>query len=70
MEFLLTLFTKMVNLLKVYPEVMGYTGEDILENLRTIKNLPKKILSNNIPNLLEIRCEVYISKSDFVKFKR
>ena len=37
----------------------GLTGEDILENLKTIKGLPKKILSNGVPDLLEIRCEVY-----------
>ena len=43
----------------------GYTGEDILENLKTVKNLPKKINFLNVPSLLEIRCEVYISKKDF-----
>ncbi len=43
----------------------GETGEDILENLRTISNLPKKILSKDAPSLLEIRCEVYIGKKDF-----
>ena len=45
----------------------GYTGEDILENLKTIKEIPKKIISNKIPNLLEIRCEIYIGKKDFLK---
>ena len=45
----------------------GETGEDILENLKTIKNLPKKILDRNVPDLLEIRCEVYIGKKDFSK---
>ena len=43
----------------------GETGEDILENLKTIKDLPKKIISKDIPNLLEIRCEIYIGKNDF-----
>ena len=47
----------------------GLTGEDILENLKTIKGLPKKILSNEVPDLLEIRCEVFISKKDFVGIK-
>ncbi len=47
----------------------GYTGEDILENLKTIKEIPKKIISNKIPNLLEIRCEIYIGKKDFLKLK-
>ena len=44
----------------------GDTGEDILENLKTIKDIPKKIVSNKIPNLLEIRCEIYIGKKIFL----
>ena len=47
----------------------GEIGEDILENLKTINNLPKKINSKNIPKLIEIRCEIYISKNDFSKIK-
>ena len=47
----------------------GITGEDILANLQTISSIPKKIKGNNVPNLLEIRCEIYISKKDFVKIK-
>ena len=45
----------------------GETGEDILENLKTIDEIPKKILFEEIPNILEIRCEVYIGKNDFIK---
>ncbi len=47
----------------------GETGEDILENLKTIKDIPKKINSLNAPNLLEVRCEIFIGKKDFVKIK-
>ena len=47
----------------------GVIGEDILENLKTIKDIPKKILSKNIPNLIELRCEIYIGKKDFTKIK-
>ncbi len=47
----------------------GSIGEDILENLKTINDIPKKILSNEVPNLLEIRCEVYIGKKDFADIK-
>ncbi len=47
----------------------GTTGEDILENLKTISTIPKKINSKKIPNLIEIRCEIYISKRDFDKIK-
>ena len=45
----------------------GEIGEDILENLKTINDLPKKINSSDVPNLLEIRCEIYISKTNFSK---
>ena len=47
----------------------GVTGEDILENLKTIRTLPKKINGTDVPNLLEIRCEIFISKKDFIKIK-
>ncbi len=47
----------------------GVTGEDILENLKTINEIPKKIKGNNIPSLLEIRGEIYIGKKDFNKIK-
>ncbi len=47
----------------------GETGEDILENLKTIKDIPREIVSKNIPNLLEIRCEIFISKKNFSLIK-
>ncbi len=43
----------------------GETGEDILNNLKTISKIPEKIISKNIPDLIEIRCEIYIGKNDF-----
>ena len=48
----------------------GYTGEDILENLKTINSIPKKIETENFPDILEIRCEIYISKKDFNNIKK
>ena len=47
----------------------GTTGENILENLKTIKQIPQKILGKNIPKILEIRGEVYIGKKDFEKIR-
>ena len=47
----------------------GKTGEDILKNLKTIKQIPYKILELDVPKTLEIRGEVYIGKKDFEKIK-
>ena len=47
----------------------GYIGEDILENLKTIREIRFKIDSNKFPNLFEVRCEVYIEKKISLKSK-
>ena len=47
----------------------GITGEDILNNLKTISSIPKFIRGEKIPNLLEIRCEIFIGKKDFFNLK-
>jgi len=47
----------------------GIIGEDILSNLMTLKEIPKTIPDKNVPNILEVRGEVYISKKDFVSIK-
>ncbi len=47
----------------------GIIGEDILENLKTISRIPRKILYKDVPSLLEVRCEIFISKKDFIKIK-
>ena len=41
----------------------GVTGEDITENIRTIKSLPKTL--ENAPDFLEVRGEVYMSFESF-----
>ncbi|MFC1527366.1 NAD-dependent DNA ligase LigA [Candidatus Neomarinimicrobiota bacterium] len=47
----------------------GITGEDITQNLKTIKAIPLKLRSDNqpIPQILEIRGEVFITKDNFQK---
>ena len=47
----------------------GNEGEDISENLKTIKDIPLSILNSNYPNEIDIRGEVYIQNSDFEKLK-
>ena len=48
----------------------GKNGEDITNNLKTIGDIPKKINKSNFPKILDVRGEVYISKSDFKKITK
>ena len=43
----------------------GTIGEDVSENLKTIKNLPLTLEGKNLPALLEVRGEVFIRTADF-----
>jgi len=43
----------------------GKEGEDITENLKTIKDIPSEIKFKNFPKELDIRGEVFIQNSDF-----
>ena len=45
----------------------GYEGELITENLKTIKDIPKKIEKNDFPDDIDIRGEVFIAIQDFEK---
>ena len=48
----------------------GMTGEDITNNLKTIKDIPKIINKHNFPKVLDVRGEVYITNSDFKKIDK
>ena len=45
----------------------GKEGEDITQNLKTIKDIPKFISKKNFPKEIDIRGEVFIQNSDFKK---
>ena len=47
----------------------GSEGEVITENLKTIKDIPKKIIDKDFPDEIDIRGEVFIKKSDFNNLK-
>ena len=43
----------------------GETGENVTENARTIADIPQKLHGENIPALMDVRGEVYMSHADF-----
>jgi len=47
----------------------GTEGEDITNNLKTIKDIPHFISSKDFPNEIDIRGEVFIQNKDFKKLK-
>jgi len=48
----------------------GTTGENITRNIRTIHSIPLKLLGNNIPDVLEVRGEVFMPKAGFEKLNQ
>ena len=43
----------------------GVEGEDITQNLKTINDIPLKIIAKNFPKEIDIRGEVFIENEDF-----
>ncbi|MAF60349.1 MULTISPECIES: NAD-dependent DNA ligase LigA [Pseudomonadota] len=43
----------------------GEVGEDVTANVRTIADIPERLAGDAVPDILEIRGEVYMSKADF-----
>jgi DNA ligase (NAD+) len=43
----------------------GYTGENVTENLRTVRTIPLKVAARRLPTRLEVRGEVFMFKRDF-----
>jgi DNA ligase (NAD+) len=48
----------------------GETGEDITQNLKTVKALPMKLRAARPPPLLEVRGEVFMPLAGFERFNR
>ncbi|MBV7315540.1 NAD-dependent DNA ligase LigA [Shewanella sp. NIFS-20-20] len=43
----------------------GTTGEDITDNVRTIRSIPLRLRGDNYPGLMEVRGEVFMPKAAF-----
>jgi len=45
----------------------GTTGEDVTENLRTVRNIPLRLTGTGFPEVIEVRGEVLMLRDDFDK---
>ena len=43
----------------------GFTGENVTQNIKTIKKIPLKLKEKDYPEILEVRGEVYMPKKGF-----
>ncbi len=46
----------------------GRVGEDVTENVKTIKSIPLKLTGNNIPSYLDVRGEVIMPRDGFKRW--
>jgi DNA ligase (NAD+) len=44
----------------------GTTGEDVTANVRTLEDIPKQLRGRKVPDVCEVRGEVYMTKSAFL----
>ena len=45
----------------------GVVGEDVTANVLTIKSIPRKLVGNGIPAVVEVRGEIFFGLDDFAK---
>ncbi len=46
----------------------GETGEDVTENVRTVRQVPLRLKTSQPPAVLEVRGEIYMKRADFERF--
>jgi DNA ligase (NAD+) len=48
----------------------GAEGEDVTANIRTLEDVPQKLKGRNVPDICEVRGEVYMTKKAFLVLNR
>lgn len=48
----------------------GAEGEDVTANIRTLEDVPQKLKGRNIPDICEVRGEVYMTKKAFLSLNK
>ncbi|MCX5700897.1 MAG: NAD-dependent DNA ligase LigA [Candidatus Omnitrophica bacterium] len=48
----------------------GESGEDVTQNIKTIRAIPLTLLGKNIPEFIEIRGEIYMDRVEFNKLNK
>ena len=48
----------------------GYEGEDVTQNIKTIKSVPMRIEAERVPSEIDIRGEVYMDLDEFEKLNK
>jgi DNA ligase (NAD+) len=46
----------------------GETGEDVTQNIRTVRRIPLRLAGNAAPQVLEVRGEAFMSRPDFERY--
>ena len=64
----INLFYKKGLLVKASTRGDGKIGENVTNNVLTIRNIPHQLKGQNVLEEIEIRGEIFLSKEDFIKF--
>jgi DNA ligase (NAD+) len=48
----------------------GAEGEDVTANIRTLQDVPQKLKGRNVPDICEVRGEVYMTKNAFLALNK
>jgi DNA ligase (NAD+) len=48
----------------------GEEGEDVTANVRTIGEIPQTLKGRDVPDLIEVRGEIYMTRADFIELNK